>query len=125
MVRLQSRSAHPEAREALDKTLARIMAVGRVHEPLSKTTGEVGRFDAGVYAQALAEELVASMGRDDIRLETMVEPARRRGARHLHRAPQARGVALDGSDQLVAHASAHRVKQQLRRQPTQQMWQQM
>jgi len=36
----------------------------------------VGRFDAGVYAQALAEELVASMGRDDIRLETMVEPAR-------------------------------------------------
>jgi two-component sensor histidine kinase len=76
VVRLQARNvAHPDARDALDKTLSRIMAVGRVHEQLYRTGGEVGQFDAGHYAEALARELVESMGRDDIALETEVEPA--------------------------------------------------
>jgi two-component sensor histidine kinase len=76
VVRLQSRNvAHPDARDALDKTLSRIMAVGRVHEQLYRAGGEVGQFDAGLYAEALARELVESMGRDDIALETEVEPA--------------------------------------------------
>lgn len=76
VVRLQSRNVeHPDARDALDKTLARIMAVGRVHEQLYKAGGEVGRFDAGLYADALARELVESLGRDDVMLETEVEPA--------------------------------------------------
>lgn len=76
VVRLQSRNvSHPDARDALDKTLARIMAVGRVHEQLYKAGGEVGRFDAGRYAEALARELVESMGRDDVALETEIEPA--------------------------------------------------
>jgi two-component sensor histidine kinase len=76
VVRLQSRNvSHPEARDALDKTLARIMAVGRVHEQLYKGGGEVGQFDAGLYAEALARELVESMGRDDIELETEITPA--------------------------------------------------
>jgi two-component sensor histidine kinase len=74
VVRLQSRNAPPEAREALDKTLARIMAVGRVHEQLYQAGGEIGQFDAGMYAERLARELVESMGRDDIELETEVEP---------------------------------------------------
>jgi two-component sensor histidine kinase len=75
VVRLQARSAPPDAREALDKTLSRIMAVGRVHEQLYRAGGEVGQFDAGLYAQTLARELVESMGRDDIALETEVETA--------------------------------------------------
>lgn len=76
VVRLQSRNVeHPDARDALDKTLARIMAVGRVHEQLYKAGGEVGCFDAGLYADALARELVESLGRDDVVLETEVEPA--------------------------------------------------
>jgi two-component sensor histidine kinase len=76
VVRLQARNvAHPDARDALDKTLSRIMAVGRVHEQLYRAGGEVGQFDAGLYADALARELVESMGRDDIELETEVEPA--------------------------------------------------
>ena len=75
VVRLQSRSvAHPDAREALEKTLDRIMAVGRVHEQLYKAGGEAGQFDAGVYAQALARELVESLARDDVVLETEVSP---------------------------------------------------
>ena len=75
VVRLQSRSAgHPDARDALEKTLSRIMAVGRVHEQLYRAGGEVGQFDAGLYAQALARELVESMG-DGVDLETDVEPA--------------------------------------------------
>lgn len=78
VVRLQARSVdHADAREALDKTLDRIMAVGRVHEQLY-TAGDavgdaVGFFDAGRYAQALAQDLVGSMGRDDVRLETQIE----------------------------------------------------
>ena len=75
VVRLQSKAvAHPDAREALEKTLDRIMAVGRVHEQLYKAGGEVGQFDAGAYAQALARELVESMARDDVVLETDVSP---------------------------------------------------
>ena len=74
VVRLQARAVpHPDAREALNKTLDRIMAVGRVHEQLYKTGGEVGRFDAGLYAETLARELVESLGRDDVALETEVE----------------------------------------------------
>ena len=76
VVRLQARAlAHPEAREALDKTLDRIMAVGRVHEQLYKAGGEVGQFDAGLYAETLARELVESLGREDVLLETEVTPA--------------------------------------------------
>lgn len=74
VVRLQSRSVpHGAAREALEKTLDRIMAVGRVHEQLYKSGGEVGLFDAGHYAKALAHDLVDSLGRDDVRLTTEVE----------------------------------------------------
>jgi two-component sensor histidine kinase len=76
VVRLQSRTAaHGETREALGKTLSRIMAVGRVHEQAYKSSEEVGHFDAGLYAQTLAVDLVGSMGRDDIALETDVETA--------------------------------------------------
>jgi two-component sensor histidine kinase len=76
VVRLQARAvAHPDAREALDKTLARIMAVGRVHEQLYKAGGQVGQFDAGLYAETLARELVESLGREDVTLETEVTPA--------------------------------------------------
>jgi len=73
VVRLQSRAvAHPDARAALDKTLDRIMAVGRVHEQLYKVGGEIGQFDAGLFAEALARELVESLGREDVVLETDV-----------------------------------------------------
>ncbi|UTP39334.1 CHASE3 domain-containing protein [Phenylobacterium sp. LH3H17] len=74
VVRLQSRSV-PDgpAREALDKTLDRIMAVGRVHEQLYKSGGQVGAFDAGHYAKALAHDLVDSLGREDVQLTTSVE----------------------------------------------------
>ncbi len=74
VVRLQSRSV-PDgaAREALEKTLDRIMAVGRVHEQLYKSAGQVGAFDAGHYAKALAHDLVDSLGRDDVQLTTDVE----------------------------------------------------
>lgn len=75
VVRLQSRNVKDEeARDALDKTLARIMAVGRVHEQLYRAGGDVGAFDAGTYAKALARELVESLG-DGVDLETEVEPA--------------------------------------------------
>lgn len=75
VVRLQSRaSEHADTREALDKTLTRIMAVGRVHEQLYKAGGQIGLFDAGAYAEALARELVESMGAENIVLETEVEP---------------------------------------------------
>lgn len=75
VVRLQSRSVeHADAREALDKTLDRIMAVGRVHEQLYKSGETVGQFDAGHYAESLARDLVDSLGREDIALETRIEP---------------------------------------------------
>ena len=74
VVRLQSRSVSDGAtREALEKTLDRIMAVGRVHEQLYKSGGQVGAFDAGHYAKALAHDLVDSLGRDDVQLTTEVE----------------------------------------------------
>lgn len=76
VVRLQSRSVeHPGAKEALEKTLDRIMAVGRVHEQLYDAGGDIGVFDAGAYAAALARDLVTSMGRDDIELVTDVQAA--------------------------------------------------
>ena len=76
VVRLQARAvAHPDAKDALNKTLDRIMAVGRVHEQLYKAGGEVGQFDAGLYAETLARELVESLGREDVVLETEVTPA--------------------------------------------------
>lgn len=76
VVRLQARSVeHADAREALDKTLDRIMAVGRVHEQLYKSGDTVGAFDAGRYAETLARDLVDSLGREDIELETMIEQA--------------------------------------------------
>lgn len=79
VVRLQARaSQHPEAREALQKTLDRIMAVGRVHEQLYRAGGDIGQFDAGAYVETLSRELVEALGRDDITLVTEVEPA------HLH-----------------------------------------
>lgn len=75
VVRLQSRSVeHADAREALDKTLDRIMAVGRVHEQLYKSGETVGRFDAGHYAESLSRDLVDSLGREDIMLTTTIEP---------------------------------------------------
>lgn len=76
VIRLQSRTVeHGDAREALEKTLDRIMAVGRVHEQLYKAEHAVDAFDAGLYAETLARELVDSLGREDIRLETQIEPA--------------------------------------------------
>ena len=76
VVRLQSRTVeHTDAREALEKTLDRIIAVGRVHEQLYKTGGEIGAFDAGHYAKALSHDLVESLGRDDIVLETDIQSA--------------------------------------------------
>jgi len=74
VVRLQARALEPgDARDALDKTLSRIMAVGRVHERLYKAEGEFGVFDGGAYAAALAQELVESLAREDIQLSTDVE----------------------------------------------------
>jgi two-component sensor histidine kinase/CHASE3 domain sensor protein len=76
VVSLQARTADDkETRHALEKTLSRIVAVGRVHEQVYKSGAQVGVFDAGGYAATLARELVDSMGRDDVRLETIVEPA--------------------------------------------------
>ncbi|MFN3512767.1 MAG: sensor histidine kinase [Phenylobacterium sp.] len=76
VVRLQARGARePAAQEALEKTLDRIMAVGRVHEQLYKGGDKVGVFDAGAYAENLARDLVASLGREDVELVTEVEPA--------------------------------------------------
>jgi two-component sensor histidine kinase len=73
VIRLQTRAvANPEAREALDHTLSRIMAVGRVHEQLYRSGAAVGLFDAGAYAEALAQELVESIG-GEVALETRVE----------------------------------------------------
>lgn len=75
VVRLQSRSVtHADARAALETTLDRIIAVGRVHEQLYKAGGQVGVFNAGAYAEALAHDLVSSMARDDVELATKVEP---------------------------------------------------
>lgn len=76
VVRLQARAVEAaDAREALEKTLDRIMAVGRVHEQLYKSEGGFGVFDGGGYSSALARELVESLGRDDIALLTDVESA--------------------------------------------------
>jgi two-component sensor histidine kinase len=74
VVRLQSRTVeHQDAREALEKTLDRIIAVGRVHEQLYKAGGQVGSFDAGRYAEALAHDLVESLGRENVVLDTDIQ----------------------------------------------------
>ncbi|WP_312160748.1 CHASE3 domain-containing protein [Phenylobacterium sp.] len=76
VVRLQSRAVeHEDAREALNKTLDRIIAVGRVHEQLYKAGDAVGAFDAGRYTESLAQDLVGSLGREDVSLETEIEHA--------------------------------------------------
>lgn len=76
VMRLQARASNnPEVREELEKTLARIIAVGRVHEQVYKAEGRLGVFDAGGYADHLARDLVQSMGREDIRLTLDTEPA--------------------------------------------------
>jgi len=46
-----------------------------VHEQAYRSDQEAGVFDAGLYAETLARELVESLGRDDIRLLTHVESA--------------------------------------------------
>lgn len=77
VVRLQSRaSPHAPTRDALEKTLDRIMAVGRVHEQLYRSGELLGDFDAGLYAEALSRELVDSLGREDVILETDVISAK-------------------------------------------------
>ncbi|WP_304192321.1 sensor histidine kinase [Phenylobacterium aquaticum] len=77
VVRLQSRaSPHADTREALEKTLDRIMAVGRVHEQLYRSGEMLGDFDAGLYAETLSRELVASLGREEVTLETQVISAK-------------------------------------------------
>ena len=74
VVRLQARAARAtETKDALEKTLTRIMAVGRVHELTYKSGEGAGMFDAGLYAQTLAADLVGSLGRDEIALETEVD----------------------------------------------------
>ena len=76
VVRLQARSVeHADAREALNRTLDRIIAVGRVHEQMYKADDAIGAFDAGRYTEALAQDLVGSLGRDDVALETAIEHA--------------------------------------------------
>jgi two-component sensor histidine kinase len=76
VVRLQSRSVeHADARDALDRTLDRIIAVGRVHEQMYKAGDAIGAFDAGRYTEALARDLVSSLGREDVDLETEIEHA--------------------------------------------------
>ncbi|CAN7550321.1 CHASE3 domain-containing protein [Phenylobacterium sp. LjRoot164] len=76
VVRLQSRAVeHHDAREALNRTLDRIIAVGRVHEQMYKADDAIGAFDAGRYTEALAQDLVNSLGRDDVALETAIEHA--------------------------------------------------
>lgn len=76
VIRLQSRGLqNPEARDALEQALARIMAVGRVHEQLYKAGAAVGSFDAGAFTTNLARELIDSMGRSDRVLETRAESA--------------------------------------------------
>lgn len=77
VVRLQARAApDPATRQALATTLDRIMAVGRVHEQIYRVGENLGDFDAGLYAKTLARELIESMGRDDVVLETEVISAR-------------------------------------------------
>lgn len=76
VVRLQARSVeHADAREALNRTLDRIIAVGRVHEQMYKADDAIDAFDAGRYTEALAQDLVGSLGRDDVALETAIEHA--------------------------------------------------
>jgi len=76
VVRLQARAVeHADARDALHRTLDRIIAVGRVHEQMYKTDDALGAFDAGRYTEALAKDLVSSLGRDDVALETVIEHA--------------------------------------------------
>lgn len=77
VVRLQARTAaDPATRQALNTTLDRIMAVGRVHEQIYRAGEALGDFDAGQFARTLAHELVESMGREDVVLETDVIVAR-------------------------------------------------
>lgn len=77
VVRLQARAApDPATRQALDTTLDRIMAVGRVHEQIYRAGEALGDFDAGRFACALAGELLDSLGRDDVVLETDTLPLR-------------------------------------------------
>ena len=59
----------------VDIRLARNTDGGKLAQQLYKAGGEVGQFDAGLYAKALARELVDSLGREDIVLETEVTPA--------------------------------------------------
>jgi two-component sensor histidine kinase len=74
---MQARAApDPATRQALATTLDRIMAVGRVHEQIYRVGENLGDFDAGLYAKTLARELIESMGRDDVVLETEVISAR-------------------------------------------------
>ena len=73
VVRLQARNAERPAREALERTLDRILAVGRVHEQLYQPEATVGRFNAACYAENLARDLISSLGREDVELETRVE----------------------------------------------------
>lgn len=77
VVRLQARAApEPATRRALETTLDRIMAVGRVHEQIYRAGETLDDFDAGLFARNLARELVDSLGRDDVVLETEIIPAR-------------------------------------------------
>lgn len=76
VVRLQARAVeHADARDALNRTLDRIIAVGRVHEQMYKSEDEIGAFDAGRYTETLAQDLVSSLGRDDVALQTQIEHA--------------------------------------------------
>lgn len=76
VVRLQARAVeHADARDALDRTLDRIIAVGRVHEQMYKSEDDIGAFDAGRYTETLAQDLVSSLGRDDVALQTQIEHA--------------------------------------------------
>ncbi|MET3889016.1 PAS domain S-box-containing protein [Bosea sp. OAE506] len=74
LLRLQSRQFdNPEMTAKLEIMMERIDALATVHRRLYQSD-DVTRFDIAGFAESLASDVIASSGRDDIRLEAAVEP---------------------------------------------------
>jgi len=74
LLRLQARSLpDPALRGTVETMLERIDALATVHRRLYQNN-DIRRFDAGAFAQDLASDILGGSGRDDIILETKVQP---------------------------------------------------
>jgi two-component sensor histidine kinase len=75
MVRVVSRAGAADSRAAFDDIARRIATVGRAYDHVHRQD-DVSELDLAEYLRGICEQIVESVGRDDIRLDTRLDNVR-------------------------------------------------